>query len=497
MGATLDPRTPVLVGVGQISNRVDQGATVLEPVDLMAEALRRAEADSGHAGLAAGADSIRVIMLLSWRYSNPGLLVGERLGADPRESIYTVMGGNYVQTLVNRTALDILEGRNDLVLLTGAEAWRSRSDARKADAAPDWTVQGDDVAPATVFGEDKDLMGPGEIARGIFMPVQLYPMFDNALRAADGLTIDEHRARISGLWSRFSEVAAGNPYAWSREVYTPEQLATATPDNRMVGFPYTKRLNSNNNVEQGAGLIMCSVERARALGIAEDRWVFLHAGADASDHWFVSNRDDLHSSPAIRTAGAAALELAGIGVDDLAHVDLYSCFPSAVQVAARELGLGLDRPLTVTGGMSFAGGPWNNYTMHGIATMAGVLRDDPGAIGLCTANGGYLTKHAFGVYATQPPAAGAYRWTSTQDQVDASPSRELDPEPSGTVEIESYTVMHGRDGAPEQGLAAVRTPEGRRAWGVTTDAATMQAMTEVECIGRPATIVAEGTFTLD
>ena len=214
MAASLDPRTPVLVGVGQFSNRVDRGEPVLEPVDLMVEALRRAQADAG-ADVIAAADSVRVILLLSWRYRDPGALVAERLGAPVRESIYTVMGGNYVQTLVNRTALDILEGRNDLVLLTGAESWRSRSDARKTDQALPWTSQGEDVAPAIGFGEDKDLMGPAELARGIFLPVQLYPMFDNALRAADGLTLDEHRTRIGDLWSRFSQVAAGNPHAWT------------------------------------------------------------------------------------------------------------------------------------------------------------------------------------------------------------------------------------------------------------------------------------------
>ena len=496
MAASLDPRTPVLVGVGQFSNRVDRGEPVLEPVDLMVEALRRAQADAG-ADVIAAADSVRVILLLSWRYRDPGALVAERLGAPVRESIYTVMGGNYVQTLVNRTALDILEGRNDLVLLTGAESWRSRSDARKTDQALPWTSQGEDVAPAIGFGEDKDLMGPAELARGIFLPVQLYPMFDNALRAADGLTLDEHRARIGDLWSRFSQVAAGNPHAWTPQAYTAEELVTPTPDNRMVGFPYTKRLNSNNMVEQGAGLIMCSVEKARSLGIAEDRWVFLHSGADANDTDYVSNRDNLHSSPAIRTAGAAAFELAGIRGDDLAHVDLYSCFPSAVQVAARELGLGLDRQLTVTGGMTFAGGPWNNYTMHGIATMAGVLREDAGTLGLCTANGGYLTKHSFGVYSTAPPAAGAFRWRSTQAEVDAQPTRELDDAPDGPAEIETYTVMHGRDGEPEQGLAALRMPDGRRAWGVTNDAPTMAAMTVDEMIGRKATVTPEGVLSLD
>src|SRR5262249_22302959 len=161
--------------------------------------------------------------------------------------------------------------------------------------------------------------------------------------------------------------------------------------------PYTKLLNSNNMVEQGAGLILCSVEKARALGIPQDRWVFPLAGADAHDHWFMTNRADLCSSPAIRLAGRELFETAGVGADDLAHVDLYSCFPSAVQIAAEELGLGIDRPLTVTGGMSFAGGPWNNYPMHGIATMADRLREDTGAVGLCTANGGYTTKHALGL----------------------------------------------------------------------------------------------------
>ncbi len=495
--APLDPRTPVLVGTGQFNNRVDRGEPVLEPVDLMTEALRRAEADTGTSGVLGAADSVRVLMLLSWRYRNPGRLVAERLGLDDPESIYTVMGGNYVQTLVNRTALDILEGRNDLVLLTGGESWRSRTQARSAGTELDWTVEDPSVPDALPFSPDRDLMGPGEVARGIFMPVQVYPMIDNALRAADGISLDEQRDRIARLWSRFSEIAVDNPNAWIQRSYSPSEIATATPDNRMIGFPYTKLENSNNMVEQGAGLIMCSVARAESLGISRDRWVFVHSGADASDHWFLSNRDNLWSSPAMRTAGRAALDLAGTGPDGLAYVDLYSCFPSAVQIAARELGLGTDRDLTVTGGMSFAGGPWNNYAMHGIATMSDVVRSDPGSLGLCTANGGYLTKHAFGVYGTEPPAAGAFRWCSTQDEVDALPSRELDPEPQGETELETYTVMHDRDGSPETGYAALRMPDGRRAWGVTTDPDLMKAMTTEELIGRTVSVTPDGALAAD
>ena len=497
MPAGLDPRLPVLIGVGQVNQRVDRGDPPLEPVDLMAEALRRAAADASAPAALTDADSVRVILELSWRYRNPGALVAERLGATPRETACTVMGGNYVQTLVNITAREIQSGRNDLVLLTGGEAWRTRTAAKNHGQELGWTVQPDDVAPPRSIGEDDSLGHPHEFARGVVMPVHVYPMFDIALRAADGISPDEHRRGISTLWSSFSEVASRNPNAWIQTRFTAEEIAEPSASNRMIGFPYTKLMNSNNMVEQGAGLIMCSVERAEALGVPRDRWVFLHAGADAHDHWFVSNRADLHSSPAIRLAGRAALAGAGVGADDVKHVDLYSCFPSAVQIAARELGLGLDRPLTVTGGMSFAGGPWNNYVMHSIATMAGALRDDAGAFGLCTANGGYVTKHAFGVYSAEPPSSGRFQHAQPQAEVDALARRDLAEQHTGPVTIETYTVMHDRDGQPERALVACLTPDGARTWGTCSDAATMKAMVVDEFVGRAATMQADGALDVD
>ncbi len=221
--------------------------------------------------------------------------------------------------------------------------------------------------------------------------------------------------------------------------------------------------------------------------------MFPHAGTDAHDHAFVSNREDLRSSPAIRLAGRRVLELAGVGVDDLAFVDLYSCFPSAVQVAAAELGLGLDRPLTVTGGMSFAGGPWNDYVTHAIATMLPLLRAEPSAWGLCTANGGYLTKHALGVYSATPPADG-FRWASVQDEVDALPAREVVEDHTGPVTVEAYTVVHERDGRPGTAFAACRTPDDARAWGTSTEPDLLRAMTEEELVGRGGEIDPDGVL---
>jgi acetyl-CoA C-acetyltransferase len=484
--SSVDPRTPVIVGVGQSLRRPGDEAPPVEPVDLLAEALRAAAADAGPGGnrLLAVADSVRVPRLISWRYRDPGRLAARRAGADPAESWVAPISGSYVQTLVNRTGLDILAGRNDVVLLTGGEAWRTRSAARAAGIDLGWTSQGADVAPAEPCGEDVLLSNDAEIAVGLAEPLAYYPLVESALRAAAGRTVEEHRARIGRLWSRGSEIAAANPHAWTRRSFTPDEVTVPSPENRMIGFPYPKRMTSNMFVDMGAAVIMCSVERARDLGIPADRWVFVHAGTDAHDHWFPSHRADLHSSPAIRLAGAAALALAGTTAGELSHVDLYSCFPSAVQVAAAELGLG-QRDLSVTGGMSFAGGPFNSYVMHSVATMVERLRDDPGTLGLVSANGGYLTKHAFGIYGTEPPATGRFRHAEPQAEVDALPGRGHDEAPKGPATIEAYTVMHDRDGQPERAVLALAMPDGRRGWAGNTDPATMAGLCREEGVGRP------------
>ena len=230
-----------------------------------------------------------------------------------------------------------------------------------------WVTQDPDTTPPPApFGDDRDGVSAFEAGRGVVLPVTVYPLFENALRAAHGWDLAEHRARIGALWSGFSAVAAANPLAWLAEAMTPAEITEPTATNRMISFPYPKLCTANIRVDQGAAYLVCSVEAARSAGVHEDRWVFPLSGADAHDHWFVSERADLHSSPAIAAAGRAALEAAGVGLDDLGPVDLYSCFPCAVQMGAAALGLPADdpdRPLTVTGGLTFAGGPGNNYVV--------------------------------------------------------------------------------------------------------------------------------------
>lgn len=488
---SLGPRTPVLVGVGQVNQR-DVNPDV-EPVDLMAAAA----AEAADPRVLQALDSIRVVNLLSWRYRDPGLLLGPRIGAPDAATRYTGIGGNTPQSLVNQTCLDIQQGNADAVLLAGAETWRTRMRLRANGIRPDWTRQ-DDSVPVPPGAEDVPMSGPAEDRIGLKPPSFIYPMFEQALRLANGESMDDNRRRIGELWAQFSRVAAGNPHAWSRDAIPAEQIWQPGPANRMISWPYPKLMNSNNMVDQGAALILCSVEKAEYLQIPKDTWIFPHAGTDSHDTYSVAERAELHRSPAIRIGGKRVLELAGVGVDDLEHIDVYSCFPSAVQVAARELGLPSGdptRPLTVTGGLTFAGGPWNNYVMHSIATMAELLRADPGSRGLITANGGYLTKHSFGVYSATPPAE-PFRWEDVQAAVDLEPTRTALDEWEGIGTVESWTTPFDREGLPEKAFLAVRTPDGSRTWGLISDPDEAAATVASDIGGARVQVSVDGRATL-
>ncbi|MGI9123420.1 MAG: acetyl-CoA acetyltransferase, partial [Mycobacterium sp.] len=306
----LDPRTPVIVGVGQINQRDE--APEVEPVDLMAAAAREA-ADPR---VLQAIDSIRVVNLLSWRYRDPGLLLGERIGRPDAATIYTGIGGNTPQSLVNQACLDIQQGRADTVLLAGGETWRTRMRLRAKGLRPDWTKQ-DESVPVPPGGEGSvPMSSPGDERIGLDRPSFVYPMFDQALRIAEGESVDAHRRRIGGLWARFSVVAQENPHAWSREALSAEQIFEPGPQNRMISWPYPKLMNSNQLVDQAAAVILCSAEKATYLQIPRDNWVFPHAGTDSHDTYDISERREFHRCPAIRIGGQRVLELAGVGVDD-------------------------------------------------------------------------------------------------------------------------------------------------------------------------------------
>jgi acetyl-CoA C-acetyltransferase len=492
---SVDPRTPVLIGYGQVNHRdeIDPAIRSVEPVDLMAAAAREA-ADSR---VIEAVDSIRVVNILSAHYRDPALLLGQRIGATAFTTRYSPVGGNVPQSLVNQACLDIQAGRAGVVLLAGAETWRTRKGLKAKGSRLEWTAQDDSVPMAAGADDDVEMAGEAEIRVGLNLPAYVYPLFEQALRIANGESIEDHNKRIGELWARFNAVAVNNPHAWIRKPASAEEISRPGPQNRMISWPYTKLMNSNNMVDQGAALVLTSVERAQRLRIPADRWVFPHAGADAHDTPAIAERDELHRSAAIRIAGARALQLAGLGIDDVDYVDLYSCFPSAVQVAAAELGLSVDdpaRPLTVTGGLTFAGGPWSNYVMHSIATVAELLVANPGRRALITANGGFLTKHSIGVYGTEPPAE--FRWEDVQPEVDREPTRDGLVAWEGVGTVEAWTTPFDREGRPEKAFLSVRTPDGSRSLAVIADPAAAEATVREDIGGAKVAVSDDGSAAL-
>ena len=283
--------------------------------------------------------------------------------------------------------------------------------------------------------------------------IHFYPLLENAIRGGLRRGVASHMEAMGRLFERLASVAKDNPLATRRAGYSARDLATISDDNRWICFPYPRLMNANAIIDQAAAVLMTSVEKARDWGIPPERWVFLHGCADGTDTWVVSERERLDASPAIRGCARLALDMAGKTVADVAAFDLYSCFPSAVEVAMKEIGIAAadPRPISVTGGLPFFGGPGNNYVTHSIAEMMTVVRARPSAFGMVTANGNYLTKHSAGLYSTMP-VEGPWRREDPkklQAELDSGPRRRVDTTPVGTGSIETYCVAYGKD-APER-----------------------------------------------
>ena len=508
----MDERTPVLIGAGQFTYRGDPAQSP-SPTTLLKIAADRAADDAGIG--AAGLASIDTLAVVGFTIDAPGSKRGgfphstnppaqlsTMMGANPRWSVYSAMGGNTPQYLINMLAERIARGETELALTVGCEFLGSAMKrATKGLGFEDWAAAEDETLdlPQRV-GDPRSGSTPYEIRHGLSRPINIYPLFENALRARDGRSLADHQARMGKLFSGFSAVAAGNPEAWFPTRRTPEELVDVSEKNRMIGYPYPKLLNAIMEVDQSAGVIVASVKKARELGVPESQWVYLHGCADAADLWHPTDRQNFHSSPAMRLSGKRAFEMAGIGLDRIDYIDLYSCFPVAVEVGAEELGLSLDDPrgLTVTGGLPYAGGPGNNYVMHSIAVMMQKLRAKAGTYGLVTGNGWYLTKQSTGIYSTTAPGKPFEREDPAilQRQIDALPHPEIVERPRGAGVIETYTVVHKREG-PFMAIVVGRDANGRRFVANTPDdAQTLASLEASEQIGRTGTVAQSGELNI-
>lgn len=489
------PGAPVLIGGGQVTDRPDDPTTGHEPLALMETAARRAAEDArGGATLLAAVDTLAVVNVLSHDYGDAAGMLAERLGCRPARTINTAVGGNTPQALVNHLADEIATGRTGVALVAGAEAWRTARALGQSGRPPRWATR---PAPAPAWGDARNGLSELELRHGLVFPAQIYPLFENAWRAHRGLSLAEHRAELAAFCGRFAAVAAANPHAWFRDGARGEDIATVTADNRMIAFPYPKRMNAVLDVNQGAALLLASETAAERLGVPRSRWVYPWAGVDVTELWFVQDRRDYHSLPGVERAATLLLEAAGVSLADVRHLDLYSCFPIAPRLSAAMLGIPADdpRPLTVTGGLPWFGGPGNDYSTHAIATLVDRLRAEPGSLGLVHALGWFLTKHALGLYATTPPPRG-WRHAGGRDLqawVDALPHPTVVAAPQGPGRVETYTIIHGRDGAPASGVVIGRLETGERfVAALPRERALLEALEREEQIGRRGSVRQEG-----
>ena len=498
---------PVLVGVGQSLSQWDgtngpDGAP--SPLSLMVDASKAALADSGAEALANSIDTIAVVRIFEDSIGSaphphghntnlPGTLARD-LGATPESLIYETVGGQSPQALVNEMAARIHAGEADCVLISGSEANRASKGARRNGVEIDWA----DSAEAAYAdrGMGPMMLSREEIKHGIIAPAYFYGLFENAIAAREGRSRSQHRKAMAELFQPFSAVAAKNPYSQFPEERSVEFLSTPSKANYEYADPFLKWFIAQDAVNQGAAAILMSSSKADALGIAEDKRVYLHGAGEAADD-LISLRPRLDGSWAMQTAIGRALHQAEKTTADLQHFDLYSCFPCAVFSSTAALGIDWKndpRPLTLTGGLPFFGGPGNNYSLHGIAEMVATLRSDPASYGLVLANGGWMTKEAVGVYSAQKPA----RFVPAEPY--ATPTEQVTlchEDCEGT--LETFTVTHGKEG-PNKGIAFVRLEDGRRALANASPDALVTLREDASPVGRKVAVTVDaekerGTFS--
>jgi acetyl-CoA C-acetyltransferase len=478
---SVDPRTPVLVGAGTVQQRL--GADGVEAAELMIEAVRRAAEDAGDHSLPSRANVI-MVPRGTWGYRDPGRIIAERFSANSARTVVAQLGV-LQQTLISRACTTISSGDVDVAIVCGGEArYREREASRAGTQAGEGTQTG--VEPDELLVPEGEILAGLEIERGLAMPAHQYAVMENALRANEGQDLAAHALAVADLWASFSAVASGNPDAWNRQELTSSSLVENSSANRSIAFPYRRLHVSQWTVDQAAALIFTSAETAGFLGLDRDRWIFPLAAAESNFMIPLVQRDELHRCPGVKVAGEAAFALADLGPEDIAHVDLYSCFPVAVRIQARELGFEStnDRALTVTGGMTFAGGPLNNYVLQALAKMAEILRSDPGSVGLVTAISGMMTKQAVGLWSVRPPS-GAFCSRDVSDEARGlTRTRLLARAPDGPAEIAGYTVL-AVDGGSSLAVAIADLPDGGRTVALSNDASVAHAMTAEEWCFRP------------
>ena len=482
----VDPHTPVIVGVARVvgegpaagADTAGGDPVTTDAISLMSDALAGAADDAGAPSLLEAIDEVTVVGGL-WRHQDPGRLVAAELGAAVEHTRLTTFGGHTGIAIVADLCERIAAGDLHVAVALGGEANATRHRLRRLGVP--YPERPEIGPPAERWGDELEMGSALAVERGAIQPRDLYAVLESALRQARGETLLENRRRSAQLWAGFAAVAATDPLATDRRGLDADTIMAVAADNRMVAFPYTKALCAENRVDHGAAIIVCSAAAADRLGVPRERRVHPHRVVLATDSPSFLERSQVTRAPGLEAAAAAIVDHTG-GPGGIDHLDLYACFPSMVEMTIDALDLDRTRRLTQTGGLGFAGAPFNNAAGQGLAAMVDTLRADPGAVGLVQGNGGSASKHAIGLCSTVPAADGYH---TVRLGTHPGPFAEAAPDAAGPVMLEGVTVSHGREG-PTHALALCRLDEHTRTWARSSDPDVMAAFEHDEWVGRPA-----------
>ncbi len=475
MGA--DGRNPVIAGVGAVVQRAEPDEAV-EAVELMAQSVRRA-ADDGAGALIERAGLILVPEGM-WGYRDPGALVAERCGISGATTVLAAVGV-LQQALFDRAATAIASGEADVVVVVGGEARNRARMAGKAGVDAPETTQDETVRPGLSLQPDEDILHDLEIHRGLALPAAQYAVMESALRAAEGLTMAEHRTALAELWAAFAQVATTNPWAWDRSAPSADEIL----EQRSVASPYTRLLCSQWNVDQAAAIVFASADAARRAGIPDDRLVHPRAGVVSNHMVPLVQRPALGHSVAMDHVGRAIEELSGVAPAAATMHDLYSCFPAAVRMQARQLDVPLDPAPTISGGMTFGGGPLNNAALMALVRTVERLRA-AGGTAYVSSISGMITKYGAGLFGSDP-GDRPYAAVDVADRVAAATaSVDVVVEHHGPARVLGSTVTSDPSG--RRAVAVVETEAGERTVAESSDPTLVERFGSDDQVGETVTL---------
>jgi acetyl-CoA C-acetyltransferase len=476
---------PIIIGAAQFA-QPKETQNPLDPLNLIAKASKEALEDTGINNVNEFVDTLYLVYFSSWSYEDAPSELSKLLKINPSFKHFSSSGGNTSQRLLNKAALSISEGKSKMILIAGGEAWNSFTLNRKGKLDLGWPEKKDSIFPE---GGEWKMLNDFESKYGLNTPSISYALFETALRAASGRSLEEHQRHIGKLYEQFSKVAANNPYTSGDEKLSTQEISTPTPSNRIINHPYTKYMCSNPFVDLSGAVLMTSQEYAEELNIEPSKWVYLMGGATLHNLFDITPRPTLLTSPAVEHASQLSLAQAGLKLEDIDMFDFYSCFPSMVQIIRNALNIKEDdpRPFTITGGMSFFGGPWNNYSMHPVATAVDLIRKDPSLKIMVVANGGYNTKESVGIYGNQPPIKswGMNEVSAAQEEISKGEQLDVVEKTNGIVAIEAYTITYNKVGKPTMGIILGHLEDGSRTLAMLIpDSKTLEQLTQLELVGK-------------